>query len=190
MSNSIRIMGIDPGFANIGVARLSFDAEEGYYLHGLHLITTKKNTKKKGIRSKSDDLRRLLEVVQQFEEIVVSWPADVYSFEECPSISANVTSTRKIATGWGACCAIAARRSNVMVLEYAISDLKEVVTGNRKASKEEMIATLGKRFPQLLKMKVAKGKLEHPADGLAACLTATKDPAVLSLANALRRVST
>ncbi len=187
---ALRIMGIDPGFANLGISKLLYDPSVGYDLVGLEFIGTKKRSKKLGLRQKADDARRLEIIVERFDEIVRIWPADVYSFEECPSISLNARNTRKIAMAWGACFALARRRPGTIMLEYSPGDLKEVVTGNTTASKKEMIELLEQRFPALAEHPIAKSKKEHLADAIAAALKAAQDQAVLVLANAMKRVTT
>jgi Holliday junction resolvasome RuvABC endonuclease subunit len=181
-------MGIDPGFANIGISKLLFDPSLGYHLDGLEYIGTTKKDKKLGLREKADDVRRLGEIVKRFDEIVRKWPADVYAFEEVPSVR-NSKNVRKIALGWGACYALASRKSDVVVLEYGPQDLKYVVTGNPQCSKKEMDEALSKRFQALAEFEIAESKREHIADATAAALKAAQDPAVLVLAKALKRVT-
>jgi Holliday junction resolvasome RuvABC endonuclease subunit len=183
-------MGIDPGFANLGISKLLYDPSIGYDLVGLEFIGTKKRSKKLGLREKADNVRRLEIIVERFDEIVRLWPADVYSFEACPTISANSTNTRKVALAWGACFALARRKPGTIVLEYDPMALKEVVTGNPRASKQEMIDVLSQRFPALPEFKIAESKKEHLADAIAAALKAAQDQAVLVLANAVNRVTT
>lgn len=185
----LRIMGIDPGFANLGVSKLLFDPSVGYDLVGLEFIETKKRSKKLGLREKADNARRLEIIVRQFDEIVRLWPADVYAFEACPTVSTNSSTTRKVALAWGACFALAVRKPGTIILEYDPSALKEVVTGNPQASKKDMITTLEQRFPLLAEYPIAASKKEHLADGIAAALKAAQDQAVLVLANAIKRVT-
>lgn len=188
MSDAIRIVGIDPGLANLGVALFLFHPDEGYALQSVHLICTKKETKKRGLRQKSDDTRRLGEVVTQFREIVEPWEPHVYSFEEVPAIR-NSANVRKVALSWGACFAIANERPGTLVLEYGPQDLKIAVTGSPTASKALMISTLSKRYPALAESTIPPSKKEHVADAVAAALKAAQDPAVVALANALKRVT-
>ena len=181
-------MGIDPGFSNIGISKLLFDPSLGYNLDGLEFIETKKKDKKLGLREKADDTRRLEVIVNRFDEIVRLWPADVYAFEEVPSVRSSKV-VRKVALGWGACFALAVRRQGVVVLEYGPQDLKDAVTGNPQCSKEDMKEALIQRFPQVAEFEIAESKREHIADATAAALKAAQDPAVLVLAKALKRVT-
>lgn len=184
----IRIMGIDPGLAHMGVAGLLFDPDQGYALDFVSLIVTKKSTKKKGLRAKADDVRRLEKVVAQFGALVVEWLPDVFSFEAVPSIR-NAMVARKSALSWGACFALARQRQGALILEYDPQPLKEVATGDKNASKEKMIQVLSERFPVLAASTTPKSKKEHEADAVAAALKAAQDPAVIALAQALKRVT-
>ena len=188
MSIVIRIMGIDPGLANLGVCGLLFDPEQGFALDFVSLIETKKGTRKKGLRAKADDVRRLEKVVSQFGVLVREWLPDVYSFESIPT-PRNASAGRKSALSWGACYAIARQNKGSLVLEYDPMDLKDEATGDPNASKSKMIEHMAARFPVLAQTSVVKSKQEHLADAVAAALKAARDPAVVALAQALERVA-
>jgi len=188
VSGALKILGIDPGLANMGVALFLFHPDEGYALEDVVLITTKKDSKKRGLRQKSDDARRLQKVIAQFRGIVRQWEPDVCSFEDVPTLR-NSTAVRKVAMSWGACYAVASERPGTLLLEYGPQDLKVVVTGSKTASKVDIIETLSKRFPALAESTIAPSKKEHVADAVAAALKAAQDPAVVALANAKKRVT-
>lgn len=188
MSDALKIIGVDPGLANMGVALFLFHPDEGYALDSVVLIETKKDSKKRGLRQKSDDVRRLQKVIAQFREIVIDWKPDVCAFEDVPTLR-NSMAVRKVAMSWGACFAVANERPGTMLLEYGPQDLKVVVTGSKSSSKAEIIETLSKRFPALAESTIAPSKKEHVADAVAAALKAAQDPAVIALANAKRRVT-
>jgi crossover junction endodeoxyribonuclease RuvC len=188
VSHALKILGIDPGLANMGVALFLLDPDQGYYLEDVVLITTKKDSKKRGLRQKADDVRRLQKVIAQFREIVLKWHPDVCSFEEAPTLR-NSMAVRKVALSWGACYAVANERPGTMTLEYGPQDLKVVVTGSKSASKAEIIETLSTRFPALAESTIPQSKKEHVADAVAAALKAAQDPAVVALANAKKRVT-
>ena len=86
---ALKIMGVDPGFAHIGVSCAEFTLGRPINIVSVHHIQTKKGPKKLGVRAKTDDLRRLGEIVEQFNAITLNWPADIFAFEECPSIMQN-----------------------------------------------------------------------------------------------------
>jgi len=179
----IRIIGVDPGLSHIGISHSLFHPDKGLEVQNVWYIGTKKEDKKRGIRAKADDLRRVEEICKQADEIFRHHPADVFAFEECPSIHQNATTTRKCAMGWGTVFGLACRTGAVM-LEYSPRTLKKVVTNKVSASKEEMISTLEARHPVLKAYKLAKTKREHIADAVAAAETAAADQIVIGLARA------
>ena len=185
----IRMIGVDPGLRHIGISFGVFHPDSGLEVRKVWYFGTKKGDKKLGIRAKADDLRCLNEIVTAVDEIFRHHPADVYSFEECPSIRQNATSTRKVALAWGAIYALACRRDSV-VLEYGPKTLKKAVVGKASASKTEMIQALEERHPALKNYKLAKTKREHIADACAALEVATSDPAVVGLAKAYGKAVT
>jgi len=184
-------MGIDPGMRNTGVALMSYSLAEGRKLLDLRLIRTKKGTKKLGMRAKSDDMRSLGEVIEQFDEVLRIWPPDILALEECPSIRQNATSTRKVALAWGAIYALATRTPGVLTFEFGPKALKSVATGSEGASKAEMIAAVSARHSEFegfcAKHKITKSLQEHLADAVAACWKAAEEPAAMQLARACER---
>jgi len=184
----VRILGMDPGFENIGLAFGLFTPGRGIDLLEVKLVTTKKCSAKKGMRAKADDTRRLEEIVAQVDETVRHWDPDVGAFEECPSLR-NSAVTRKIAMAWGAACALVTRKKGVLILEYGPKHLKKVVTGKEDASKQEMSEALIPRFNLLSETPVVQSKQEHLTDAVAAIVAASQDQAVIQLANVLRKVS-
>jgi Holliday junction resolvasome RuvABC endonuclease subunit len=163
-----------------------FHPDKGLEVQSVWYIQTKKEDKKRGIRAKSDDLRRVEEICLEVDEIFRHHPADVFSFEECPSIHQNATTTRKCAMGWGTVFGLACRTGAVM-LEYSPTTLKKVVTNQKTASKALMIETLEARHPVLKAYKLAATKREHIADAVAAAETAAADQIVIGLARAYGR---
>lgn len=183
----IRILGLDPGMSHIGISLGLFRKGEGLEIQNVWYIGTQKDKKKKDLRAKADDTRRLQEIVDAVGEIMRHNSFDVVAFEECPSISQNATTTRKVATAWGAVFALAMRFEGRLFYEYSPRTLKYVVTGNKSASKEAMIETLENRHPVLANYELAKSKREHIADACAAAEVACGEPAVIALANAYGR---
>ena len=184
----LRILGVDPGLANMGLALMLYQPGIGVELEELKLIETKKEDKKRKLRAKADDLRRLEIIRIEFSLIVRTWAPDVVAFEEVPNIP-NSTLVRKIALAWGTCWALATDRAGVVSFEYPITDLKVAVTGKRTASKQEMVETLSQRYVGLQDAEIAASKKEHVADAMAAALLAAQDPVVIRLAQALDKVS-
>jgi len=57
-----RILGIDTGFKNFGIADLQFDAKGRLELLRATVITTEKSAKKAEVLAASDNMRRIVEL--------------------------------------------------------------------------------------------------------------------------------
>jgi Holliday junction resolvasome RuvABC endonuclease subunit len=185
----IRMVGVDPGLATLGVSKLLFDPSRGILLRSVHLVTTKKETKKRRLRQKCDDTRRLGIIVKSFSELVLEWNPHVFAFEDVPTPRSSSV-VRKCALAWGALYAVATTVPGALILEYDPKDVKLASVDDKQASKAKIIQMLSERYPVLAEAKVAASKKEHVADAVAVAETATQDPAVLALALALKRVMT
>lgn len=184
----LRILGVDPGFRNIGLALMLYSPGRGVELLDMKLILTQKADKKRGLRAKADDLRCLESIREQADAFLRLNPCDVVAFEECPCLrSARVS--QQVAMGWTCVWTLATQRSGVVSFEYPIVDLKKCVTGSTQASKEDMVEALSQRYPALKDFDVGDGKLEHVADAMAAALLCSQDPVVKNLAASLDRVT-
>lgn len=184
----IRVLGVDPGFRNIGLATMLYNPGVGVELLDLKLVLTKKADKKRGLRAKSDDLRCLEIIRQETESFLRLNPCDVVAFEECPCLrSARVS--QQIAMAWATVWTLATSRTGVVSFEYPIAELKKCVTGSTQASKEDMVEALSQRYPALRDFDTGEGKKEHVADAMAAALLCTQDPVVKALAASLDKVT-
>lgn len=164
---SIIILGIDPGFANVGISAVEF-AKNSKKLLETKVITTEKSKKKKNLREQEDDLRRLSEIERVFVEFIDRWKPHLVSAEHMPQVRSQ-TVVRKIAMVFGAMHAIAHTRG-LPILTYQPAELKVKMTGDKKASKEEMIAAVAKILGD------DEEWLEHNADAAAATMCAEDDP--------------
>jgi Holliday junction resolvasome RuvABC endonuclease subunit len=172
---SVLSLGVDPGFANIGVMAVE--------LHGLKvkakgawLILTKKPPKKKRkIREADDNIRRLCEIEVAFRAILHEVMPDVVAFERVPRLR-NPAANRQCALAWGAMHAIC-RELGVPVLIYDTDEIKTKVTGKKQASKAQMITALKKIFPKF-KGWPEGPKVEHVCDAGGAALCVENDPAI------------
>lgn len=183
----IRILGIDPGFANIGAALMLYAPDVPDQLLEVDFVETKLDKKKKGLRAKSDEMRRLGEIRDYFDLVSRTWDYDVVAFEEMPTGIRGSSAIRKVACAWGGIWMTLTRRRGVLSFEYSPTELKRAVTGRTRASKAEMVEALGQRYPKLLELDIPESKMEHPADAIAAAKLAMQDPAVHRLYQSLAR---
>ena len=174
---SVTVLGIDPGFANIGL--MSVKLVDGLSVRALKawlILTKKPSAKKRKMREADDDTRRLLEIEDQFRVILSEVKPDVVAIERVPRLR-NPAANRQCALAWGAMHAIC-REHKIAVLVYDTDEIKVKVTGKKTASKVQMIAALKKLFPAFKGWPSPASKVEHVADAGGVALCAENDPAV------------
>lgn len=168
-------MGIDPGLANAGVMVLRFTASGGCAVKFSQDIHTKPEGKKRGTREASDDDRRVEILQVQFTKLLAESCPDVVACERCPSLR-NPSAQRKTALAYATFRAVV-RAKGLPWLVFEPVDIKQRVTGSKKASKDEMVAGLKRLFPTYKGWPV-KSRVEHVADAGGAALCAERDPLV------------
>lgn len=177
---SVLVLGVDPGFANIGVMAVEL-LSVGAKARFVESIVTKKDSKKRNLRQESDDTRRLELIRVEFSCLLDRIKPQVAAFERVPRIAKNPTATRQCALGW-ACMWTVCRDHGLPVLVFEPEDIKYEVCKNRSASKEDMVKALKARFPGFKGWPDTK-KVEHVADAGGAALLARCDPIVEVIMN-------
>lgn len=186
MSTDVLVLGIDPGFASIGIAlvRLLPESEEIEYLG---LIRTEKSSAKRKVLAADDNFqrsrlisRRLIELMDRGVSLVCA---------ESMSFPRNASAAAKMSLCWGALAALAELRQ-LPVVQASPSEIKKKVCGEKTASKEDVEAAMVRRYGGgvekfLNASGVTKTTREHPVDALAA-VVACLDSEVVRMA---RRVS-
>lgn len=184
------ILGIDPGFANLGWAILLHDRETRFLAVGT--VTTEKTTHKREVRAASDNTRRLRELALALAEIVEKRLAafslaDVLLAAEEASHPRQAASAIKVGAAWGVVVAFAAT-ADLPIVEVAPKDLKRIVAGNAGATKDGVQAALEALHPELAGLwpigpRGGKELVEHACDAAAVAHCALAS----DLARAMRR---
>jgi Holliday junction resolvasome RuvABC endonuclease subunit len=171
---SVKLLGIDPGFANLGLfgAHLFVLGAKPAFCK---LILTKKDKGKRHLRQYDDDTRRLEQIEQEFEATLDEFAPDIVSSERFPSLRSN-QATRQLALAFAAMHALT-RRRKIPFLIHEPEDLKWEMCKSRTASKEDMATAVKRLFPGFKGWPPSK-KVEHVIDAAAACLRARHDPIV------------
>ena len=172
---SVFVLGVDPGFANIGVMAVEL-LQVGARAIFAEPILTKPGGKKRNLRQESDDTRRLDLIRTEFSVILDKTQPQVAAFERVPRIARNPTATRQCALGW-ACMWTVCRERGLPVLVYEPEDIKYEVCKDRGASKDDMVKALRARFPGFKGWPDTK-KVEHVADAGGAALLSRHDPII------------
>lgn len=166
----VHVLGIDPGFATIGVARVDVDPHAGDTLMELEVLRTKPSPKKRKVLAMDDNLRRVNEMVDRLKRHVV-W-ADVLCMESF-SPPRHASSAAKIAFMWGSIVTLC-RVADVPVLQCSPQHLKKTLTGVRSASKDQVKQAVEKVFgehnvvEELERGSITSSNEEHCYDAAAA----------------------
>jgi crossover junction endodeoxyribonuclease RuvC len=183
----ILILGIDPGFANVGWALVELDGgTHKETLMGMGLIETEKSSKKQKVLTSDDNYRRAREIARAVRQLK---PRAQVLCAESMSFPRNASAAAKVAMTWGV-LADFCEVEDVPLLMASPKELKRAVCADASASKEQIQKALRVRFgtrpEELLKESgIPPSSQEHPYDALAA-VVACLDSEVLRL---LRKAS-
>ena len=188
---SVAILGVDPGFANLGYAMVSLSADGTLLPVNMGVFETDKSTAKRNVLASDDNVRRAREISRFLRDLlregslgpVRAVCAETMSFPRSSSVAA------KMAMAWGVVASLS-EELDIPILQATPQGLKLAVCEDRSASKEDIQKALEKRFGKKLLTSLVKettpSKQEHPFDALGA-VVACSDSEVLRLA---RRMST
>ena len=187
------VLGIDPGFANVGYAVVSLAATYDHVL-AMGLIRTEKAAKKTKTRASEDNLVRAKEIAAELASIIDKYKISVICAETM-SYPRNAAAAAKMAMCWGVIATLA-HRYNLPVTQASPQEIKKSLCGRKDASKEDVQDAIHKLFPVTdnrvtncvrpsILQAVPLSMREHPFDALAA-VVACKESEVLLLA---RRMS-
>jgi Holliday junction resolvasome RuvABC endonuclease subunit len=172
----IRILGLDPGFANLGWAKVEYtpSAAQPIVVIGMGLVETAKSDKKKKIRDTDDSFARSQEIVRSLDPMF-AW-ADAVAAEEMSS-PRNSRTVKLLGMAWGVVATLAEIYEHPLV-QIPVMTLKKEVANDKTATKDEIIEAvnqiLGEDLAETHLASLATSKHEHPYDGLAAILCSLK----------------
>lgn len=186
MKDCLRIVGVDPGFANVGFAIVDVSASGELTMVDTRLVTTKPDKK-----HYSDEQRRLELVEDAFREFITGADVEVCSIE-APSAglmpgrknaatgkkgwSVNPTTVRQTSLVWGGIHGIC-RDRGIHCVRVELGDIKRELTGKKGASKKDVTSAVKERFPDYDGFPTTK-KVEHVADAVGTIVVSLNDPIV------------
>ena len=180
----IQVAGFDPSFTNWGIAEGQLDLDTGYLENvRLEIVSTEKG-KAKQVRTNSDDLQRCEELARKALEVGRRCKA---IFVEVPVGSQNASGMK----AYGVVCGILGtlRAEGIQIIEVTPTEVKKIFTGNKNATKEQMIAQAVQLYPDanfpMHRGQIAS-KAEHVADALAAIHAGVSTPIFQNLLRILR----
>lgn len=139
----MRVLGVDPGLANMGLAVVSLEGSSESVVH-VEVITTEKSSKKTDVRQSSDLVRRG-RLISAGVASVVSAYCPVVIAVEAMSFPRNASSAAKTALSWGVLCFVS-ETYNIPMVQASPQEIKKVLCGTAKASKKEVQESLERRY--------------------------------------------
>lgn len=176
------LVGIDPGFANIGLAAVKLLRPAGIELLAVELVTTKPLARKLRLGAADDDARRLTEIEASIRAFLDRWQPTVAAFED-PPWGKTAKAVKGCALMWGAGHALCGDRG-ITTVSVSAKEIKKRVVGYEKASKEEVFAAIKRLAPTYTEWPPAT-VVEHVADAVGAAVAARHHPLVTALLNAI-----
>ncbi len=120
------ILGIDPGYAIVGVGVIEYKANK-FKVIDYGAITT----------SKDDDFNdRLLQIHTRLSKIIAAYKPQALAIEKL-YFNTNATTAIGVAQARGV-CVLAAKQANMDIAEYTPLQVKQAVTGYGKATKKQV----------------------------------------------------
>lgn len=174
-----------------GIAHGNLDISDGYFeAKGISVIEPEK-LQGKQVRTNSSDLYVAEQLAHHAFDSVTH--AKVV-FVELPVGSQSANGMKAYGMCLGVCGAL--RAKGVQIIEVNALDVKKALTGNRNATKKQMIDAAMAQYPDLEwptykhkgKMLVSESKAEHMADGLGAIHAGVMTPEFKNLLALLRKV--
>jgi len=190
----LRIVGVDPGFANIGLAIVDLMAVGGSTLVATELITTSPSKTK--IAQIADEKRRLEEIEDSFLAFIEEYKPSILAMEEPGKClmrrningkvvwQTNPSLLRTSCLMWGAIHGVC-RSKDIYCVSIGSQEVKKTLCNKRTASKEDMVAKVKAFYPAYSDWPKTK-KVEHVADAAGIAITSFKDPAVMVMLKKLR----
>lgn len=179
----LQIIGVDPSMSNLGVAHGTLDLGNlDWQVSSVELTETKKGTDKT-VRKSSDDYDRAR---QLYEALKGAEAGKAIAFVEMPIGSQSAAAMKS----YGMCIQLIASM-DIPVIQVSPNEVKKFATGDRMATKEEMIAWAHEKFPTINWLQRA-GKLlnknEHLADAVGAINAGLKSDDFKALIVMLRKM--
>jgi Holliday junction resolvasome RuvABC endonuclease subunit len=157
------ILGVDPGFANLGYALYCCETDR------IDLCGTLVTSKDPGLLARDDQQQRFFELYYGLTHLI-DWDSipTIRIYTEAMSRPRDASSAWKVALGWGAVLAFAASR-DADVYQIGTMDVKMALARRKTASKADMIKA-AKKARKEVQWPKAKARHEHMADAIGALL--------------------
>jgi len=180
------VLGLDPGFANLGWCVAELHPEGGPRALSVGVFCTEKAAKKANLYASHDDIRRSREIAGALAEIINGFSisalcAESMSFPRSSSVAA------KMALSWGVIAAHA-DRFRLPIVALSPQSIKLAVARNKAASKDDVAKGVRGRMSGIdIELRhVIPSKREHPFDAAASIIAAQDSDVIRSMQQAYR----
>lgn len=190
----VRVLGMDPSYRNWGLADGMLDLDSGVFELGQILIIKGEDLDGKQVRKNSSDVHLATELCRGIFPLA----------QKCQVVFAEVPVGSQSAYGmksYGIVCGIlgAMRLAGIEIIQVDALDVKESLTGNKNASKKQMIDAAVAEYPNANwprqtqngskhKKGDLKNESEHCADAIAAIHAGVRTPAFQTLMRLFAKV--
>lgn len=193
--SKLRIIGVDPGFANAGFCVVDLLAIGGSDLVVTKLVTTKL-APGKNVAKLADEQRRLEEIEDAFLALLDEFEPDVLAMEEPSQClirrkvgskfmwAPNPKLLRTSCLMWGSIHGMC-RARGIYCIKIGAKAVKKAVCGKDRASKGDIIKAVKGKYPTYQDWPTTR-KVEHVADAVGVAITSFNDPAVMVMMRKLR----
>lgn len=173
-------MGIDPGFASIGIAIVELTPETER-VRSLDVFNTEKSDKKLDVRASADNFRRAREIARYLGHEFAKHGVGLVC-AEAMSFARDASVANKMGLSWGVLAALCEARS-IPLVQASPQAIKKALCARKDASKDDVQFALRVRYAEVPDMLAGmrKGDLEHAADALGA-VVACMDSELVRLA--------
>lgn len=163
--NSFTALGLDPGFADFGWAKVNIYAYRAD-VPAMGVIRTEKSAAKRNVLAVDDNLRRTFEIYDNLSSLFEG--VSVVCVESM-SFPRNSSAAAKVAMTWGVMASLV-KKCGVPLLQVSPQAIKKAVCKKNNASKEEVESAVKSIFPFKagLLEDVAPSHHNHAWDALAA----------------------
>ena len=185
---AVKVMGVDPGFANLGYSILEIGDLTTERLVDLvpmqvkgrvvtaGVMITKPAGKKRRLHSSDDRTQRLELLRARLEELMLEHTPLVVGMEDFTCLRSAADSA-KIALAW-ACTWTLAKSHGIVPIYYSAQDVKRGVGLGGTASKADVISRVGQMYPGAAAL-TNEGREQHAADAVAVAYCAAADERVV-----------
>ena len=152
---SIRILGIDPGFDRLGVCILDKNKNKENLIYSTCIITNKKDSFGERLKTIGDAVEKILKEYKPNELAI-----EKLFFTKNQTTAINVAESRGV-------CLYISHKHGLSVHEYSPPEIKLAVGGHGRATKID----IAHMVPKILGKQVKSGLLDDELDAIAIALT-------------------